>query len=80
MRTKILGLLAVALLSGPMTANAALISTSIGEFNVATVTCTINDSTCLDILDGQVWWLNPGLANGFVNLVGLQLGTPNCAF
>ena len=81
MRTKILGLLAVALLAGPMSANAVIITISgqgaaDGQWDV-TSTAPGHIVDLLPLLDDQVWWGSPTLAAAFATEVGLDLGLPN---
>ena len=70
LRTFVLGTAAAMLL--PVGANAVLIDTSIGEYEVTTVE-GYSDS----LLRSQVWWENTALAEEFAALVGGELGLPN---
>jgi len=78
MKTKILGLLAVALLAGPVAANAVVVTVDSQEWQVTTVTGTGAD--LIASLSSQAWWGNKSLANLFNDAVGNSLGTPNTAF
>ena len=59
----------------PVRANALLVNSSIGSFNVTTVLTSFNASESL--LKSQVWWENVPLAEEFATLVGTAFGTPN---
>src|SRR5512132_1247859 len=77
---KIIGLLLVALLAGPLAANALVISVSgqgnaDGQWDVSTVTGTLDEQ--ITILGQQVWWGDEALAFAFADELFLGLGTPN---
>ena len=85
MNAKILGLLAVVLLSGPMTANALTVTISgqgaaNGAWDVSSVIGNNGDTAFLDILNDQVWWGNADLARAFAAQVTNQLGTQTGGF
>jgi hypothetical protein len=58
----------------PLCANAGLINTSIGAYDVSTTTTSFNASSSL--LTSQAWWGNEALAIEFAGLVGTSLGLP----
>jgi hypothetical protein len=81
MKSKILGLLAVGLLAGPMAANALVITISgqgaaDGMWDVTNTQANTFDNL-LPTLDDQVWWSNGTLARAFAQELGLGLGLPN---
>jgi hypothetical protein len=81
MKSKILGLLAVGLLAGPMAANALVITISgqgaaDGMWDVKNTPANTFDNL-LPTLDDQVWWGNGTLARAFAEELGLGLGLPN---
>jgi len=81
MKSKILGLLAVGLLVGPMAANALVITISgqgaaDGMWDVTNTQANTFDNL-LPTLDDQVWWGNGTLARAFTQELGLGLGLPN---
>jgi hypothetical protein len=81
MKSKILGLLAVGLLAGPMAANALVITISgqgaaDGMWDVTNTQANTFDNL-LPTLDDQVWWGNGTLARAFTQELGLGLGLPN---
>lgn len=59
----------------PVSANAAIVNTSIGRFDVTTILTSFNAAETL--LKSQVWWENVPLAEEFATLVGTTFGTPN---
>ena len=69
---KVIGLLAVLAFGWAGSANAVLINTSIGDYNISSVTGTF-DSLFAD-LSSQDWWGVPTLADEFRTLLGDQLG------
>ncbi len=80
MKSKILGLLAVGLLMGPMAANALIITISgqgnaDGQWDVSTVVGPFTEQ--LPTLEQQVWWGSRQLALAFTNEVLDGLGLPN---
>jgi hypothetical protein len=76
MKARILGLLAVGLLlSLSSNSNATVISTSVGTYDIATVTGQF--SSLVDLLDDQVWWSNGVRAKEFADTLQGQLGFPN---
>jgi hypothetical protein len=80
MRTKIIGLLAIGLLCGPMAAEAYTITISgtpksDGEWNVTTQFGVFNDLS--GTLKAQEWWGDYGLAGTFAEALGGGLGYPN---
>ena len=75
MKTKILGLLTVALLAGPLAANAVVVTVNGARWDVSTLTGSYNDLS--STLNTQVWWGNTALAASFAETVGGNLGTPN---
>ena len=80
MKAKILGLLAVGLLGGPIAANAALITISgagdaDGQWEISTVFGLPGDLS--DTLDDQVWYGNEDLAQQFTTALADALGFPN---
>jgi hypothetical protein len=84
MKSKLLGFLAVALLAGPMTSNALVITVSgqgsaDGQWDVSTLAA---DSLAeqLATLEQQVWWGSENVALAFTNEVLSGLGTPNGLF
>jgi hypothetical protein len=72
MKSRILGLLAVGLLAGPIAANAVQISTSVGTYDITAVSGTF-DSVAAN-LASQDWWANATLAAEFRDALGTQLG------
>lgn len=83
MKMKILGLLAVGLLAGPMAANALVVTISgqgsaDGSWDVTTVSGTFADLA--PTLDDQIWWGNVTVAGAFATRVGSGLGFPNDSF
>jgi hypothetical protein len=81
MRTKILGLLAVGLLAGPMSANALVITISgqgaaDGQWDITT-TAPGQFDDLLPTLDDQVGGASQALAAEFALALGFGLGTPN---
>jgi len=78
MKSRILGLLAVGLLAGPIAANAVVINISgqgsaDGQWEVTTL-----PSSNLPIgHETDVWWNDQGLAEAFTRALGGQLGFPN---
>ena len=56
----------------PIGANAVLIDTSVGKYEVTTV-----KGYSVSLLRSQVWWENTSLAEEFAELVGTEFGTPN---
>jgi len=80
MKSKILGLLAVALLAGPMAASAVVVTITgqggaDGRWDVTTVNGTF--ASLAGQLDDQPWWLSRDAANAFAFAVGSSLGFPN---
>lgn len=77
-------LLGLCLIVASINANAVLISTSVGDYDVTTEICTFDSPECLDILEDQVWWGNAALAGEFSALVGNFFGginpIPNTGF
>jgi len=53
--------------------HALLVDTSVGRYDVTTVTGSFNDHAAL--LRSQVWFGDPGLAEEFASLVGIRLGS-----
>ena len=81
MKTKLLGLVAVGLLGGPMAANAVPITISgfgaaDGVWDVTALT-SAPFSANQALLESQVWWGNSALAQTFAELVLDSLGLPN---
>lgn len=56
-------------------ANAATIDTSVGQFDISTVTGSFSENQGL--LESQVWWGSQTLADEFATLTGNALGYPN---
>lgn len=84
MKAKIMGLLAVGLLTGPMAANALVISISgqgsaDGQWDVSTIEGT-SLAEQLATLEQQAWWGSKDLALAFTFEVLDGLGTPNGPF
>ena len=80
MKSKILGLLAVGLLAGPMATSASLIEVSgAGEFNGTWDISVITDSfdNQEPLLRSQVWWGSEDLALVFAGALGLVSGVNN---
>lgn len=80
MKSKILGLLAMGMLTGPMAASAVVVTISgqgaaDGTWNITMVTGTFDDFA--GQLDDQPWWLNRNAADAFALAVGSSLGFPN---
>jgi len=71
-RTRSAYLAAIAVLLSPMAANAILISTSEGDFDVTTVEATTADF--LPTLMEQAWWGNRDLAAELAGLIQTDLG------
>lgn len=83
MKSKILGLLAVGLLAGPMAANASLIEISgAGEFNGTWDITFLTDSfdNQEPLLRSQVWWGSEDLALVFAGALGFVSGVDNLEF
>lgn len=59
----------------PLSANAVIVDSSIGRYDVTTILTSFNAQETL--LKSQVWWENVPLAEEFAALVGLSFGTPN---
>jgi hypothetical protein len=76
MKSKILGLLAVGLLAGPLAANAVVTDVpGNGAWNITTVEGTFAANSVL--LQGQEWWNNGSLAAIFSLALGANGGYPN---
>lgn len=72
-KTKSTFLALIAILLSPMTANADLITTSIGDYDITTVTGTF-DEVASDLM-AQDWWGDGTLASEFSDALGDLLGT-----
>ncbi len=84
MKSRILGLLAVGLLAGPMAANALVITISgqgnaDGQWDVSTLEGA-SLAEHLATLEQQVWWGSKKRAMAFTSEVLAGLGTPNGLF
>ena len=80
MKKNLLAMVAVGLLTGPMAANAVIITISDqgsvdGQWDITTVTGT--GAAVAGTLDDQIWWGNSALADVFATTVGDTLGFPN---
>jgi PEP-CTERM motif len=73
MKKKLLAMAAVALLAGPMAANAVPINTSVGTFEFDVIQDNFSDVS--DLLETQVWWGNRALASEFAQLTAGSLGS-----
>ncbi len=71
-KTKSTFLALVAVLLSPMAANADLITTSVGTYDVTTIVGTFSD--LMSTLMGQVWWEDETLATEFAGLTQGFLG------
>ncbi len=81
MRSKILGLLAVWLLAGPMSAQAVVISISGQGTDVDGLwdVTTVSGASLPSGYESQAWWGNSGVASIFASTLGDMLGYPNTA-
>jgi hypothetical protein len=78
MKTRILGLLAVGLLAGPMAANAIVVTVNNEQWDITTVNGVGTDLA--STLESQVWWNDKGLAILFKDALGDALGGPAFAY
>ncbi len=80
MKNKLLSIVAIALLAGPVAANAVIITISdqgsaSGQWDVTTVSGTA--AALAGTLGNQIWYGNGALAGVFVHTIGGNLGFPN---
>lgn len=75
MKSKVLGLLALTLLAGPMSAHALQITLGADTYTVTSTVGTFND--LYGTLTDQPWWGDRSLASSTVDQVRESLGTPN---
>ena len=59
------------------TSDSILVNSSVGDLSITTFYCSFDESTCVDVLDDQLWWGNSQLAEELVDLVGDVFGTLN---
>jgi hypothetical protein len=78
MKSKILGLLAVALLAGPMATRAMVVTLGADTYSVTTTVGTFDE--LYGTLAAQPWWGSRSLASSAVGQVSTGLGLPNSQF
>lgn len=59
------------------TSDSILVNSSVGNISITTFYCSFDESTCVDVLDDQLWWGNSVLAEELVDLVGDVFGALN---